>query len=76
MTQDATRKNKYINNLIVDWEYNEPAYDYIEKIQKKDNIKIWFYRPTQDSNIAKVECLEKSSNFVKGRQDVRILAWN
>ena len=76
MTQDATRENKYINNLVDDWEYNETAYDYITKIQKKYNINIWFYRPTQDSNIAKVECLEKCSNFVKGRHNVRILAWN
>ena len=34
------------------------------------------YRPTQDSNIAKVERLEKCSNFVKDRQNVRILVWN
>ena len=34
------------------------------------------HRPAQDSNIAKVECLEKCSNFVKGRHNVRILAWN
>ena len=43
--------------------------------RKKYNINIWFYRPTQDSNIAKVECVEKCSNFVKGRHNVRILAW-
>ena len=58
MTQDATRENKYINILIDDWEYNETAYDYITKIQKKYNINDWFYRPTQDSDIAKVERLE------------------
>ena len=34
------------------------------------------HRPAQDSNIAKVERLEKCSNFVKGRQNVRILTWN
>ena len=84
VTEHATRKNNYINNLVDDWEYNETAYDYIAKIQNKYNISIWFYRPTvvlhrrptQDSNIAKVECLEKCSNFVKGRHIVRILAWN
>ena len=76
MTQDATRESKYINNLVDDWEYNETAYDYITKNQNKYNINIWLYRPTQDSNIAKVECLEKSSNFVKDRQNVRILVWN
>ena len=84
VTEHATRENKYINNLVDDWEYNETAYDYITKIQNKYNINIWFYRPTvvlhhrpaQGSNIAKVERLEKCSNFVKGRHDVRILAWN
>ena len=76
MTQDATRENKYINNLVDDWEYNETVYDYITKIQNKYFINIWFYRPTQDSNIAKVERLEKCSNFVKDRQNVRILVWN
>ena len=72
MTQDATRENKYINNLVRDWDYNETAYDYITNIQNKYNINIWFYRPTQDSNIAKVECLEQCSYFVKDRQNVRI----
>ena len=84
VTDHATRENKYINNLVDDWEYNETAYDYITKIQNKYNINIWFYRPTvvlhhrptQDSNIAKVEGLEKCSNFVKGRHNVRILAWD
>ena len=76
MTQDATRENKYINNLVDDWEYNETAYDYITKIQNKYNINIWFYRPTQDGNIAKVERREECSNFVKGRHNVRIVAWN
>ena len=33
------------------------------------------HRPTQDSNITKVERLEKCSNFVKDRQIVRILVW-
>ena len=36
---------------------------------------MWFYKPAQDSNIAKVERLEKCSNFVKDRQNVRILVW-
>ena len=76
VTQNATRKNKHINNLIDDWEYNETAYYCITKFQNKYNINIWFYRPTQDSNIAKVECLEKCSKFVKDRQNVRILVWN
>ena len=73
VTEQATRKNKYINNLVDDWEYNETAYDYITKIKNKYNTNIWFYRPAQDSNIAKVERLEKCSNFVKDRQNVRIL---
>ena len=58
VTEHATRENKYINNLVDDWEYNETAYDYITKIQNKYNIIILFYRPAQDSNIAKVERLE------------------
>ena len=81
VTEHATRENKYNNNLVDVWEYNKSAYDYITKIQNKYNINIWFYRPTvvrhhrpaQDSNIAKVERLEKCSNFVKDRQNVRIL---
>ena len=74
--QDATRKNKNYKNLVDDWEYNEFTYDYITKIQNKYNINIWFYRPTQDSNIAKVERSQKCSNFVEDRQNVRILVWN
>ena len=76
VTQDATREKSINNNLVNDWEYNEIASDYITKIQNKYYFNIWFYRPTQDSNIAKVECLEKSSDFVKDRQNVRILVWN
>ena len=75
VTELATRENKYINNLVDDWEYNETAYDYITKVQNKYNINISFYKPAQDSNIAKVERLEKCSNFVKDRQNVRILVW-
>ena len=75
VTEHSTRKNKYINNLVDDWEYNETAYDYITKIQNNYNINILFYKPAQDSNIAKVERLEKFSNFVKDRQNVRILVW-
>ena len=83
VTEHATRENNYINNLVDYWEYNETAYDYITKIQNKYNVNIWFYRPTvvphhrsaQDSNIAKVERLEKCPNFVKDRQNVRILVW-
>ena len=83
VTEHATREKKYINNLVDDWEYNETAHDYITKIQNKYNINIWFYRPTvvlhhrpaQDSNIAKLECLEKCSNFVEDRQNIRILVW-
>ena len=43
VTEHATRENKYINNLVDDWEYNETAYDYITKTQNKYNINIWFY---------------------------------
>ena len=75
LTQDVTRENMYINNLVDDWEYNETAYDYITKIQNKYDINIWLYGPTQDSNIAKVERLEKCSDFVKDRQNIRILVW-
>ena len=74
MSQGATKENKYINNLVDEWEYNETTYDYISQIQNKYNINIWFYRPTQDG--AKVERLQKCSNFVKDRQNVRILVWN
>ena len=76
MTQDAARENKYIINPVDDWEYNETAYDYITKIQNKYNVNIWFYRPTQNSKIAKVECLERCSNSIKDRQNVTILVWN
>ena len=76
VTEHATKENEFFNNLVDDWEYNETAYDYITKIQKKYNINIWFHKPAQDSNLAKVERLEKCSNFVKDRQNVRILVWD
>ena len=83
VTEHAPRENKCFNNLVDDWEYNETAYDYITKIKNKYNINIWFHRatvvlhnrPVQDSNIANVERLEKCSNFVKDRQNVRVLVW-
>ena len=75
VTEHATRVNKYFINPVDDWEYNETAYDYITTIQNKYNINLWFYRPAQNSNIAKVERLAKCSNFVKDGQNVRILVW-
>ena len=42
VTENSTRENKCINNLVDDWEYNETAYDYITKIQNKYNINISF----------------------------------
>ena len=75
VTEHAASVNKYFSNLVDDWEYNKTAYDYITKIQNKYNINIWFYRPAQDSKIAKVERLEKCSNLVKDRQNIRILVW-
>ena len=40
VTELATRENKYINNLVDDWEYNETAYDYKKK-SKTDIISIF-----------------------------------
>ena len=47
------------------------------------NINIWFYKPSTEDGVtwteshgAKVEILEKCSNFVKGRKNVRILVWD
>ena len=71
--RNATRENKYIDNLVDDWEDNEYAHNYLTKIQNKYNINIWFYRPIPGS--AKVELLEKCIDFVKDRKNVRILTW-
>ena len=73
VTKHATRENKDIANLVEDWEANEYEHNYLTKIQNKYNINIWFYGPAQDGNLAKVEHLEKCSNFVKGRDNIRIL---
>ena len=75
VTEHATTENKYIANLVDEWEANEYVHNFLTKIQNKYNINIWFYRPAQDGNVAKVERLEKCSNFVKGRDNVRILVW-
>ena len=49
-------------------------------MQNKYNISIWFYRPSaifhHQPNDAKVERLEKNSNFVKGCGNLRILVWD
>ena len=71
----ATRESEYINNLVDDWEDNENSYDYLTRIQNKYSIIIWFYQPSIEVD-TKVETLQKCSNFVKGRKNVRILAWN
>ena len=42
VTHDAARENKYINNLVDDWEYRETAYDYITK-SKINIISIFGY---------------------------------
>ena len=42
VTQDATRENSYINNLVDDWEYKETAYDYI-KNSKINVLSIFGY---------------------------------
>ena len=75
VTEHATRENKYIANLVKDWEANEYVHNYLTKIQKIYIINIWFYWHAQDGNVAKVERLEKCSNFVKGSDNVRILVW-
>ena len=73
VTEHATRENKHIAKLVEDWEANEYVHNYITKFQNKTKINIWFYRPAQDGNMAKVERLEKCSDFVKERDSVRIL---
>ena len=75
VTDHAIRESKYINNLVDDWEDNENTYDYLTRIQNKYNINIWFYQPSTEDDV-KVEILEKCSNVVKGRKNVRILAWD
>ena len=37
-----------INNLIEDWEDNENVYDYLTRMQIKNNIIIWFYKRSTD----------------------------
>ena len=79
----ATRESKYFNNLVDDLEDNDNTYDYSIRLQNKNKINIWFYRPTAmlhhrpiTEGEDKVEILQKCSNFVKGRKNVRILAWD
>ena len=60
ITEHATRENKFINNLVEDWEF---VYENLAKIQNNHNINIWFYKPIHDS--AKSERLEKSPDLSK-----------
>ena len=74
ITKDATKENKCIDNLVEDWFDN--IHKYLMNKHNKYNIKFCFYRPTQFGNMAKVELLEKSSDFAKNRKNVRILIWD
>ena len=79
----AFRKSKYFKNLVDDREDSENTYDYLIRLQTKSNINIWYYwatamqhhRPITEGE-DKVEILQKCSNFVKDRKNVRILVWN
>ena len=42
VTDHATRESKYINNLVDNWEDNKNTYDYLARMQNKNNINIWF----------------------------------
>ena len=71
----ATGESKYINNLVDDWGDNGNTYDYLTRTQNKYNINIWFYRTSAEDK-TKVEILQKCSNFIKSRTNVRIIVWN
>ena len=75
VTDHATRESKYINNLVDNWRDNKNTYDFLTRIEKKYNINIWFYKPSTEDDV-KVEILEKCSNFVKRRKNVRKPAWD
>ena len=57
-------------------------FEYLAKIQNKYNINLWFCKPsTEDSRSmtvsnSKIKPLDKCSNFVKGRTNVRKVVWN
>ena len=71
----ATKENNYIKNLVGDREEIENTYEYSTRIQDKHIVNIWFYQPSTEDD-TKVEILQKCSNFFKGRNNVRILAWD
>ena len=44
-------------------------------MRNKYNINIWFYQTSTEDD-TKIRVLERCSNFIKGRKNVRILVWN
>ena len=68
----ATRKSKYVNNLIEARQRDEDDFADIIRIQKLYNINIWVYTLCGGG---KVELFKPVGNFDKDRKDVRILVW-
>ena len=68
----ATRESKYENKLIVPKQQHEVDFDYILRIQKLYNMKIWVYTPRGEG---KVELFKPAEDFNKDRKDVRIIIW-
>ena len=67
---DATRENKYENNLIVPHQQHEDDFGYIIRIEKSYIINIWIYTPCGHG---KVQLLKSVDDFDKDRKDVRNL---
>ena len=63
---------KYVNNLIEARQQHEDDFAFIIRIQKLYNNNIWVYTPCGEG---KVELFKPVDDFVKGRNDVRILLW-
>ena len=69
---NATRENKYVNNLIEARQRDKDDFAYIRRIQKLYIFIIWVYTPCGGG---KVELFKPMDGFDKNRKDVRILIW-
>ena len=65
------RENSFSSNLI--YELGESVYVYITRIQDKNKLIKYMYKPCENS---KIGLLVRSQTYSKDRKNVGLLAWN
>ena len=67
----GTRENNFLSNLI--YELGESVYVYITRIQDKNKLIKYLYKPCENS---KIGLLVRNQTYSKDRKNAGLLAWN